>query len=247
MISSSSGLSLEILFTCSVLIYGVVLSRYIPDRFHWPANILAIAVSIIFGLSSGLSLTQMGLGLRPVLSALLVTLLVSLSIFVIVLGANVVPFVRQHFLKQASIINSRESKLIFESVIRIPLSTALVEEVLFRGVLLGMFLQYQSTLSALITSSLVFGLWHIWPTVNGIKDNENHVIAKASSPLLSKVAHVSIYVIATGSMGVIFGWFRILAGSIFAPWLLHWTINASGILAVVVAGRISRREQIDNV
>ncbi len=51
-------------------------------------------------------------------------------------------------------------------LVRIPLATALVEELVFRGVILGFGLRDGDRRRALIISSIAFGLWHIGPALH---------------------------------------------------------------------------------
>ena len=46
-------------------------------------------------------------------------------------------------------------------LVRIPLATALVEELVFRGVILGLGVRAGDRRRALLVSSVAFGLWHI--------------------------------------------------------------------------------------
>ena len=52
----------------------------------------------------------------------------------------------------------------YEAAIRIPLGTALGEELIFRGALFGLLRRRHSTFTAVTVSSLLFGLWHVLPT-----------------------------------------------------------------------------------
>ena len=54
--------------------------------------------------------------------------------------------------------------LIYQTAVRIPLGTALFEELLFRGLLYGAFLRVSGHRGAILGSSAVFGVWHVRPT-----------------------------------------------------------------------------------
>ena len=53
----------------------------------------------------------------------------------------------------------------YETLARIPIGTALFEEVAFRGVLTGLLLRTMAAGPAYAVSSAVFGLWHVLPTL----------------------------------------------------------------------------------
>ena len=53
---------------------------------------------------------------------------------------------------------------VFNPLVRIPFGTVLLEETLFRGVLLALALRRWSVATAVIVTSAIFGLWHVVPT-----------------------------------------------------------------------------------
>jgi membrane protease YdiL (CAAX protease family) len=57
------------------------------------------------------------------------------------------------------------SAALLTAFIVVPLGTVLLEEVAFRGVLLGLVRRHRSATWASITSSVLFGLWHILPSL----------------------------------------------------------------------------------
>ncbi|MGV8872085.1 MAG: CPBP family intramembrane glutamic endopeptidase [Rhodococcus sp. (in: high G+C Gram-positive bacteria)] len=96
---------------------------------------------------------------------------------------------------------------------RIPVGTVLTEELLFRGVL--------DAVSPNL-SPIFFGLWHIHPA------------RAAGDTVLGTV-------LATTVAGLVFSWLRARSGSVLAPALLHYFLNASGaVLAHLAAHDRSR-------
>lgn len=110
----------------------------------------------------------------------------------------------------------------FMLAVRIPLGTALVEETLFRGVLLGSWL-HAGTGRALIGSSLAFGLWHVVPTIDLMRTNRLRPIV------------VPAGIVFTAAAGVFLGWLRIETGSLAAPFLAHALINSLSAGAAMLA------------
>ena len=116
-------------------------------------------------------------------------------------------------------------ELLYHALIRIPLGTALFEEVAFRGVLLGLLLRGVSPWAAVGWSSVVFGLWHVAPTIVALRLNDVAVVS--SDGLLAILGAVAVTTVA----GVLFSWLRLASGSLLAPVLAHWATNSIGLLA----------------
>jgi uncharacterized protein len=95
---------------------------------------------------------------------------------------------------------------------------SLMEEGLFRGVLISHFATPMSLSSANMIQALLFGLWHIvWPLYYLItgKMNANQAIAVAI-----------VYVITAGLTGLFWGYLLIRANNLWSSWISH-TINNS--------------------
>lgn len=117
--------------------------------------------------------------------------------------------------------------LLFVALVRIPLGTAVFEEVAFRGVLLAAGLRVLSTWRAVTVSSVVFGLWHIPPTIVALWINE--VSATSVEGSLTIAGSVVVTTIA----GYGFAWLRVASGSLLAPILAHCATNSLALLAAV--------------
>lgn len=112
----------------------------------------------------------------------------------------------------------------------VPLRTVLFEEFIFRSVLLAGLMRVVRARYAAVISSLAFGLWHIGPSLS----------LSSSSEALQHTGHatffaVSISVLSTAAAGLVFCWLRFRSGSLVAPVLAHWSINAFSVTLVVAA------------
>lgn len=110
----------------------------------------------------------------------------------------------------------------FMIAVRIPVGTAMTEEVLFRGVLLGSWL-HAGTAQAVAASSVAFGLWHVVPTLNLVRTNRLPPVV------------VPAGILFTAGAGAFLGWLRVETGSLAAPFLAHALINAQGAAAAMFA------------
>jgi membrane protease YdiL (CAAX protease family) len=115
---------------------------------------------------------------------------------------------------------------IFEVMVRIPIGTALCEELLFRSALLTCFERRHREPVAVAMTAALFGLWHVLPTIDGIE--------AAPEPVRGAVraAAIARTVAATTAAGVAFGYARRRSGSVLTPVIVHTAINAAGFIAV---------------
>ena len=107
---------------------------------------------------------------------------------------------------------------------------AVPEELAFRGVLLGSALHLWPPWRASLATSVLFGLWHVAPTLRTMKGNA--AISGASGTLLGQGAVVLGAVAVTTAAGLVFCWLRLRSRSLLAPTLAHVATNG---LALVVA------------
>jgi membrane protease YdiL (CAAX protease family) len=143
----------------------------------------------------------------------------------------------------AALMNNRSSRFIadrrfaddsnsdtaFRMLLRVPLGTALLEEVAFRGVLLALLMPL-GTVAAALLSSVAFGLWHIVPTANSVRANR-------SGSTIGLATAVAAGVVFTTAAGLGLAWLRIQTGSLVAPFALHATLNSAATLASTLAAR----------
>lgn len=231
------NLAQELTLVILILLYGTVLARLVPKKWHLYLNIFIAAVAILLGFSFQLSLADMGLG--HILPGIFVAIGASVIITAATLVISTIPPLRRFFLGD-NLAQASGKLIAFEAAIRIPLGTALIEEILFRGVLLGLLLQHHSTLTALGISAIIFGLWHIFPTINTLESNDN--LSALQAKKARQASSIVGAVVVTTVAGLLFGWLRIIANSIIAPWIVHWSINASGILGIAVARKLERKK-----
>jgi uncharacterized protein len=115
--------------------------------------------------------------------------------------------------------------LAFHTLVRIPLGTAVFEEVAFRGVLLAAAARSTTWWRAILGTSAVFGIWHVPPTIVALQVNDVAVVGAEG------VGAIVGAVVVTTVAGIAFCWLRWRSGSLLAPTLAHWATNALGLLA----------------
>ncbi len=119
------------------------------------------------------------------------------------------------------------------ALVVVPLHTVLLEEITFRGVLLGMFRRPLGTVWAVLLSSTLFGLWHVLPSFQ--LDTQNQLVtAVFGTGVGAHVAMLAATVLFTGAAGALFCELRRRSGSVLASVGLHWATNGLGILMSAV-------------
>ena len=131
------------------------------------------------------------------------------------------------------VVHLRGGALVYQTLVRIPLGTALLEEFAFRGVLFGAWME-RGALTAALLSSIAFGLWHISPTLNQVRAND------PGAGLRKKAAAVAGTVVFTTAAGLLLCWLRESSGTIALPFALHAGVNSFATLAAVQAGRSAK-------
>jgi uncharacterized protein len=114
-------------------------------------------------------------------------------------------------------------RMVLETLVRIPFGTVLLEEVAFRGVLLGQFGRRLGWRRGAVASSALFGLWHVLPSLGINKVNPTLRDAGVARPVAVLGA-----VVLTAIAGCFMCWVRLRARSLLAPVVLHTATNSLG-------------------
>jgi len=222
-----------------VLGYGAVLTEVVPHAAYLPVNLSVAAAAVWLTHRLGVSWRDLGLARDSMRAGLRLGLWWALPIVCVVAIGVAVPLSRPLF-HDASVLRLGSHRALFEGLVRIPLGTALAEELLFRGALLGLYLRRHRPAVAVVLASVVFGLWHTLPTLGTLSSNQ--VAADVTGGhLVARIAAVCAVVVGTGTVGAWFCWLRLRSGSIVAPWLAHAAVNMSAFGGARMAGWLSGR------
>ena len=123
-------------------------------------------------------------------------------------------------------------------LVKVPLGTVLLEEVAFRGVLYGLLLRIRGVYWATGVSSLLFGLWHILPSLHLASDKPALGSLFGHSVLGAVLADAGA-VLFTAASGVVFCELRRRSTSLLAPMGLHWATNALGYISAYLIGLLT--------
>jgi membrane protease YdiL (CAAX protease family) len=189
---------------------------------------LLTAALILVAWTGGLTRADLGLGWADVPAGLGYGTAAAGFVLLVLLVAALIPATNGFLHDSRAAISG--GRLAYELGVSIVLLTAIPEEFAFRGVLLGSGLRMWGPWRASVVSSVLFGLWHIAPSLHTMSDNHEFRGAAAS------VAGQSLLVLGaigvTFAAGLIFCWLRLKSRSLIAPVMAHAATNG---LALTVA------------
>jgi uncharacterized protein len=228
------GAGAEIAATAATLAYNVAISQVTSGIGYVMANTGAAALSVIAARNRGVSWAHMGMYPGRLGRGIRIGLITALPVAAVVGLGTVVPGTRVYFRDERA-RGGGTRHVLFEALVRIPLGTALPEEVIFRGALLGLFTQRHSPVAAASLSSILFGLWHVLPTLRTLPLNPAG--ARAHGNPKRTASAVLAAVTATTLAGYGLAWLRFRSGSLAAPAVAHASLNATAYLAARFAVR----------
>jgi membrane protease YdiL (CAAX protease family) len=210
---------------------NAVVHRLLPDKLHVVANLAAAGGVLGIAAASGASATELGLAredLRAGARAGAATAAVTIGA---VTAATLLPATRDFF-ADARISEVGHARALYELVVRIPVGTALAEELLFRSGMNALFAEGRSWGAAMTTSSLLFGLWHVLPTLESLTTHAtaSRVVAGPSQSAGAVAGVVGL----TAAAGIGLSMLARRSRSVLASIIVHAALNAS----TYAAGRV---------
>jgi membrane protease YdiL (CAAX protease family) len=209
---------------------NIIANEVLSPAWYIPFNLALLAVTLIIARRAGTTWTSMGLRRDRAARGLKVGIVIVAAIVIGMAIALTVPAFNDVF-RDERFIESSIGLLLFHALIRIPLGTALYEEVLFRGVIFGMLVRRYSPITAAVWSSVLFGLWHVLPVLDVIRTNPagSH-FSGAPGVAIAVIAGV----ISTFVAGLVLLWIRLYANSTLASVLVHIGTNSTAIIAAIL-------------
>ena len=189
---------------------------------------LLTAALILVAWTGGLTRADLGLGWRDVPAGLAYGAGAAGFVLLVLLVAAAIPATNGFLHDSRAAISG--GRLGYELGVSIVLLTAIPEEFAFRGVVLGSALKLWGPWRASLVTSVLFGLWHIAPTLGTMSDN--HEFKGAAASVAGQVLLVLGAIVVTACAGLVFCWLRLRSGSLIAPILAHVATNG---LALTVA------------
>lgn len=215
---------------------NVVANSILDSNWHVLFNLGILGVALFIARHAGSTWSDLGMRRDRIGRGLVVGGIVMGVIGLAIAIGVAVPATRELFMDKRA-TDSSTAWVLVEAFIRIPLVTALYEEVLFRGVLFGMFVRRWSPVWAALAVSAVFGLWHILPTLNTLQTlQESDAVEKVTSEA-PDIAIAALGAVPLAAAGLVFLWLRLRANSVVAPILAHIATNSFALLAALLVVR----------
>lgn len=200
-------------------------SLWLAPVWHLPVALALAAATVVIGRRAGLDGSDLGLGSwrRGAMYGVGAGAVVILVLVAAGLAAGSIGVIADLFDDERATIDLAE--LLVRALVIIPVGTALVEEVIFRGVVLGLLLRSTGRGRAVVASSIIFGLWHLLPVGLDTAGTTSDVVR----------AVLATFVITTVA-GIGFAALRLVSGSLLAPVIAHTATNSGAlVVAWVVA------------
>lgn len=219
--------ALVLLAVLTVLVVVNLSALVVSGGLWFLAGPVVAAVLVMLARVAGLSWADLGLGRHSARRGAVYAAVAVAAVALVYLAGALLPATSSAFLDSRYQLAIGPALLL--ALVTIPLHTVLLEEVAFRGVLLGLVRHRIGTRGAVLVSSALFGLWHIVPSLRLGAQNEALGSAVGSSGW-AQVLVVAGTVAFTGAAGVLFCELRRRSGSVLAPAGLHWATNGLGVL-----------------
>lgn len=200
-----------------VATYAVVRRVVLPGDWHFAANVGVAVLLVAAARAAGYSNAELGTERRSVAAGLRWGLGAMGVIGAVLAVAAMIPAARGWFEHDGADLATGE--LLVKALWTIPVGTAMVEELIFRAVVLAAAMRALGTSRGVMMSAVIFGLWHIPP-----------IFGDGPAAVLGTVA-------ATTAAGVAFALVRLRARSVLAPMLAHVATNSGALTAAWIVGR----------
>ncbi|MDQ0945741.1 CPBP family intramembrane glutamic endopeptidase [Streptomyces sp. V1I1] len=226
---------MRIFLAVAVLVVVNALNNRLAPELYVPVCLAAAAVLILIARWDGITWGGLGLGEATLGRGLRWGLILAGAVLFSYLMALAVPITRPLFLDERA-DDLSVGQLLFRVLIRVPFGTVLLEEVAFRGVLWAMVERRWGVTWATSVSSILFGFWHVLPSL-GITRANSAVGAVFGHSTLGVALSVAAAIVGTAAAGVVFCELRRRSGSLLTSAALHWALNGEGYILAWGADR----------
>ena len=194
-----------------------------PDLYLLWACVAIVGLALL-ARADGLTRRDWGLGPVTGTAARATAVLAAVTAIVMLVGTQL-PGVADAY-RDERVVGMGGAEVAFAAFVRVPVGTAFLEEMAFRGVLLAMLTRRYGLARGVAGSCLAFGAWHLFPAVGLTAGNAALGSALGSHSLVS----VAVGMVAAGLAGAFLCLLRIRYDHLIAPLAVHATANSLAYL-----------------
>ncbi|NQV07375.1 CPBP family intramembrane metalloprotease [bacterium] len=205
------------------VLLNLATALWLPGWTYVPVNIAAAAMLVAGARITGSTAESLGLSGASLGRGIRLGLITGAAALAVVAIGALVPLTRTMF-EDSRAADIGGAGLAYQMLVRIPIGTALFEELAFRGVLLDQGRRLLGRTGGTALAAILFGLWHILPARSVTTGNE----AAGSIPDALVLAGA---VAATALAGWAFTILRDRSGSLAEPVIVHAALNTSAFMA----------------
>jgi len=219
-----------LLLSVLLVLYGNLTSLFEAQRreeFLLYSNLGLLSLLLLWARRAGFALAELGLvGAQARASALWGIALGLVLALPPVAFMALAPLVTGEPVQAGEINDLSGSDMAFRLAFRIPVGTALFEEVAFRGLLYASWLRATDLRRTVLGTGVVFALWHVVITFKSVMESE----VVEAAPLIALGYLASLLGLFVG--GAAFALLRWRTGGVAAPFFFHWIVVALMTLTV---------------
>ena len=220
----------------ALLAWNAAVNRVVPSPAYVPANLAVAGLSLAAARRSGVSAAELGLDRQRAARGLRVGLAAAAPVVAVVAIGAALPATRRFLVGDRRATTGGAGYALYHTLVRIPLGTAVAEETLFRGALLGLLSQRHPRARAVAVSSALFGCWHVLPTLDTLALNPLGETVGGGPARTGGAVLASVAVTALAGLG--FSWLRFRGDSVVAPVVVHAALNSSAFAAARLVSRL---------
>ncbi len=198
---------------------NIVGNLILPSWSYVPVNLACAVLLIGIARRGGAATTDLGLERDRVRHGVIIGVAAGGILIAVLLVAVALPWTREFFEDERA-AGIGAAGLAYRVVIRIPLGTAILEEVAFRGAVHGLCLRIWGFRAAAAVSAVLFGLWHVIPAID-VADGNAGVVGMGTAMIVTGA------VVSTALAGLVLTWIRQRAESLVAPIVVHALANSA--------------------
>jgi membrane protease YdiL (CAAX protease family) len=219
-----------LLLSVLLLLYSNLTSLFEPERreeFLLYSNLCLLSLLLLWARWAGFALAELGLaGAQARTSALWGIALGLVLALPPVAFIALAPLVTGEPVQAGEINGLSGSEMALRLAFRIPVGTALFEEVAFRGLLYASWLRATDLRRTVLGTGIVFALWHVVITFKSVAESE----VVEAAPLIALGYLGSMLGLFVG--GAAFALLRWRTGGVAGPFFFHWIVVALMTLTV---------------